>query len=298
MQGITDGRLFGSVHCDIEVPEHLRDYFSNFLLIFKNTAASRNDIGNVMKQYAEKENIMVPIKTMPISSFILTNSSIKSALLWFCLQLGLVRIKTHRFVQYTPTKCFDNFVHSAVNARRQGDETPNSIVFAETMKLLANSSYGYRIMDCSRNTLTKYLTDEKTHSAVNSKTFKRLNHITDQLYEVELVKSEIEHREPIIVGCFILQYAKLRMLELYYNFFEKFCDTDKYEELEMDTDSFYLALSEENLQDVILPDKRSELDHFCSKFCINNCTANAIDNFFTRLCCNAHKKNDKREPGQ
>ena len=44
--------------------------------------------------------------------------------------------------------------------------------------------------------------------------FKRLNHITDQPYEVELVKSEIEHREPIIVGFFILQYAKLRMLEL------------------------------------------------------------------------------------
>ena len=38
------------------------------------------------------------------------------------------------------------------------------------------------------------------------------------MYEVELVKSEIELREPIIVGFFILQYAKLRKLELYYNF--------------------------------------------------------------------------------
>ena len=37
------------------------------------------------------------------------------------------------------------------------------------------------------------------------------------------------------------------MLELYYNFFKKFCDTDKYEELEMDTDSLYLAFSAENL---------------------------------------------------
>ena len=84
-------------------------------------------------------------------------------------------------------------------------------------------------MNRRRHTVTKYLTDERTHSAINSKTFKRLNHITDQLYEVELVKSEIEHSEPIIVGFFILQYAKLRMLGLYYNFFEKFCDTDKYE---------------------------------------------------------------------
>ena len=57
--------------------------------------------------------------------------------------------------------------------------------------------------------------------------FKRLRYINDQLFEVELAKSEIEHKEPIIVGFFILHYAKLRMLELCYNFFTKFCDTDK-----------------------------------------------------------------------
>ena len=100
-------------------------------------------------------------------------------------------------------------------------------------------------MDRSRHTVTKYLNDEKTHSALNNKLFKRFNFITDQLYEVELVKSEIEHREPIIVGFFILQYAKLRMLELYYNFFKKFCDTGKYEELEMDTDSLFSSVGRE-----------------------------------------------------
>ena len=92
-----------------------------------------------------------------------------------------------------------------MDARREGDENPKSSVVAETMKLLANNSYGYQIMDRSRHTVTKYLTDEKTHSAINSKMFKRLNNNTDQLYEVELVKPEMEHREPIIVGFFILQ---------------------------------------------------------------------------------------------
>ena len=172
-----------------------------------------------------------------ISSFVLTNGKNITPLLLFYLKLGLICKKIHRFVQYTPRKCFNIFVQSAVDARCQGDENPNSSVVAETMKLLANSSYGYQIMDCSRHTVTRYLTDKKTHSAINIKIFKRLNHITDQLYEVELVKPEIEHREPIIVGFFILQYAKQRMRELYYSFFKKFCDTDKYEELEMDTDS-------------------------------------------------------------
>ena len=296
LRGVIDGRLFGYVQCDIEVPEHLRDYFSNFPPIFKNTAVSRDDIGNLMKQYAKNENIMVQPRRMLISSFILTNATIITPFLLFYLQLGLVCKKIHRFVQYTPRKSFGNFVQSAVDARRQGDENPNSSVVAQTMKLLANSSYGYQIVDRSRHTVTKYLSDEKTHSAINSKLFKRLNHITDQLYEMELVKSEIEHREPIIVGFFILQYAKLRMLELYYNFFKKFCDTDKYEELEMDTDSLYLALSEENLEDAILPEKRAEWDQLRFKDCTDNFTANATDNFFPRTCCNVHKKHDKREP--
>ena len=58
------------------------------------------------------------------------------------------------------------------------------------------------------------------------------------------------------------------MLELYYNFFKKFCDTDKNEELERDTDSIYLALSEENLEDVILPKKRAEWASYVLKIAL------------------------------
>ena len=70
-------------------------------------------------------------------------------------------------------------------------------------------------MDRSRHTETKYLNDEKTHAALNGKLFKKLDLVNNSLYEVELVKGQIEHKEPIIVGFFILQYRKLRMLELY-----------------------------------------------------------------------------------
>ena len=49
------------------------------------------------------------------------------------------------------------------------------------MKLLANSSYGYQIMDRSRHTVTKYLSDEKTHAAINSKKFKKLDHVNNSL---------------------------------------------------------------------------------------------------------------------
>ena len=123
------------------------------------------------------------------SSFHLKNGTIITPLLLYYLHLGLESTKIHRFVQYTPKKCFSSFVQSAVNARRQGDGNPISSVVTETMKLLANSSYGYQIMDRRGHTVTKYLNDEKTHSAINNKFFKRLNFIIDQLYEVELCQA-------------------------------------------------------------------------------------------------------------
>ena len=87
------------------------------------------------------------------------------------------------------------------------------------------------------------------------------------------------------------------MLELYYKFFKKFCDTEKYDELEMDTDFLCLALSEENLEDNILPEKRNKWEAIISRDCTDSVTANATGNFFSRTCRTAHKKHGKRKPG-
>ena len=294
---VKEGKLFGYVQCDIQVPENLRSKFVNFPPIFKNTLVSKSDIGDLMKNYAEEERLLSQPRKVLISSFTLQNGTLITPLLLFYLQLGLVCTKIHRFVEYTPKKCFNSFVQSAMNARRQGDENPNSNVVAETMKLLANSSYEYQIMDRSRHTVTKYLSDEKTHAAIKSKLFKKLDHVNNSLYEVELAKAHIEHKESIIVGFFILQYAKLRMLELYYNFFSKFCDVNKFEELEMDTDLLYLALAEKELEDCTRPEMKAEWQRLRSDDCVDNFTADAVANFFPRTCCVKHKQHDKREPG-
>ena len=146
--------------CDNGVPENLRSNFVNFPPIFKNNLVSKSDIGDLMENYAEKERLLSQHRKMLISSFTLQNGTLITPLLLFYLQLGLVVTKIHRFVEYTPKKCFNSFLQSAVDARRKGDENPNSSVVAETMKLLANSSYVYQVMDRSRHTVTKHVTDE------------------------------------------------------------------------------------------------------------------------------------------
>ena len=73
MQEIKSGRLFGYVQCDLKVPEHLKPYFPNFPPILKNTDISRNDIGGLMKEYAENERIMSQPRRKLISSFHVQN---------------------------------------------------------------------------------------------------------------------------------------------------------------------------------------------------------------------------------
>ena len=65
----------------------------------------------------------------------------------------------------------------------------------------------------------------------------------------------------------------------------------------MDNDSHYFALSEENLEDVILSEKRDQWKAMRSRECTDNLTANATDNFFLKMCCNAHQKREKGAPG-
>ena len=129
-------------------------------------------MGSSMQEYADEEEKLTKPRPMFFSSFELTDGTIKTPLLLFHLEVGLVHTKTYRLVDFTPVKNFENFVQHAVNARSLAGENPNSGVVAEIMKLLASSCYGLEFMDRSCFSVPRYMIDEKTHAAMNNKMFK------------------------------------------------------------------------------------------------------------------------------
>ena len=88
------------------------------------------------------------------------------------------------------------------------------------------------------------------------------------------------------------------MLQLYYNFFKIFCDDTKFELIEMDTDSLYMALSETNIGEIIKPEMKTLWQNCrwadCSE---REFKADGRFNFFPRNCCSHHNKYDQRTPG-
>ena len=297
LEDIKTGRRFGVIDCSIEVPCDLRAKFDEFPPIFKNFYVGLQDIGPHMRDFAEKNHILKKPRRLLISSFHLSKGPLITPLLQFYLEKGLVVSNVTWFIEYTPRKCFKSFVDTVVEARREGDKNKNSSVVAETMKLIANSSYGYQIMDRSRHTTTKYANEEKVNKLINESKFKSLNVLSANSFEVELIKPVVEHKEPIIVGFFILQYAKLTMLQLYYSFFQLFCDPQKFELIEMDTDSLYMALAGETLADIIKPEMKLIWDLSRQDDCRDDFAANGHSNFFPRNCCNKHWVFDQRTPG-
>ena len=104
--------------------------------------------------------------------------------------------------------------------------------------------------------MTKYFSDGKTQVAINSKFFRKLDHVKNALNEEKPSKAQIEHEERIIDGFFILQNLKFRKLELYYKFSTKFFDVNELGALEVDTNTLYLALAEKELEDCIQHDMK------------------------------------------
>jgi len=81
-----------------------------------------------------------------------------------------------------------------------------------------------------------------------------------EAYELESCKHRITIRRPFQIGIAVYQLAKLRLLEFYYHFLDKYVDRRDFELMQMDTDSKYMAISGERLEDVVQPELKAEFD--------------------------------------
>ena len=218
---VVDGTLFGMVECDVRVPDNLREYFAEMQPIFKNTTVTRDDIGSFMQQYAEEHDIMSTPRRMLVGSYRGEKILLATPLLRWYLAHGLVVDRVYQIVEYSPKPCFQQFGDSVSAARRAGDADPDKAIIADTMKLLGNSAYGKTVTNVDRHRDIKYSTEVGTSALVNNKRFRQLDVVAEDAYEVTSSKARVTYDLPHHIGFFVYQYAKLRMLEFYYDFVDR-----------------------------------------------------------------------------
>ncbi|GFN95579.1 hypothetical protein PoB_002208500 [Plakobranchus ocellatus] len=200
------------------------------------------------------------------------------------------------------------FADTVSENRRRGDLDPTKAILAETFKLLGNSAYGKSLENLENRRDVVYSTSENVGKLVNDRLFRTcipLDH--NDLFEVDSAKNKVRWNLPLQIGFFVYQYAKLRMLQFHYDFVDRFVSRDNYQLCEMDTDSLYMALSANSLEEAVKPHLlekfyREYPQWFPARSCdthheefVSVCSRGEAWN--PRPCCKKRSTFDKRTPG-
>ena len=299
LAAVVDGTLFGIVECDVRVPEELQDYFSEMQPVFKNASVTRDDIGPFMRQYAEEPDILSKPRVMLVGSFRGVKILLATPLLRWYLAHGLVVDRVYQIIEYEPNPCFRRFGESVF---------PDKAIIADTMELLGNSGYGKTVTNVDRQRDVKYCTEIGTSALINNKRFRQLDVVTEDAYEIEMGKSVVKYTLPLHIGFFVYQYAKLRMLQFYYDFVDRYVERPLFQYCEMDTDSAYIALAGESNDGLVRADRRAHYFRNRSQWLPAECCDEHEDDYVcariagrpwtaTESCCLARKAFDKWTPG-
>ena len=241
-----------------------------------------------MKAYAEEHDIMTQPRQSLICNLKGDKILLATPLLKWYLEHDLEVTKVHQVVK----SCFQPFGDAVSDARRAGDADPRKAIITDTMKSVSfrfifssikgweqytfsqivetckicfishggNSGYGKTITNQLKHRNVEYCSDAEASRKVNTPLFGKLENITNDTYEVESCKKTIKLDLPIQVAFFVYQYAKLCMLQFYYDFLDEYLDRADFQMCEMDTDSAYIAISGESVESLVKPEVRAEFD--------------------------------------
>ena len=298
IHAIAEGKLFGLCLVDLAVKPEDRKRFAEMPPIFKNVEVGREHIGETMCQYAEKNGILPKPRKMLISSYFGERILMATPLLRWYLRHGLVISAVHLVMEYHPQSCFQGLADTVTESRRKADLNPSLSILGSTYKLIGNAVFGKTGECKARREKRRLVSLEEARLAVNCPRFREvksldpgpgtplshcrrgdsrsidiedectfesesLSHDNDAglegpVYEITSAPRCVYEDLPLHISFFVYQFAKMKMLELRYDFMERFFQRNLWEQLYMDTDSNYMACAVDDLEEALIPEKRRE----------------------------------------
>lgn len=229
--------------------------------IFCTSEVPFSAIGDHMQTYAKEMGLSENSKTLLISGSKAIKIMLATPLLKWYLEHGLIVTRIYTVVESASMNCFSEFTKNISETRRKGDCDKSLTVVSDTAKVEGNSAYGSLLLNKDKFVNIKFIEGvENASKKVNEPLFVKLTELdsANNYYEIQMAKKRIVHNMPIQLGFFVLQYAKLRMLQFYYDFLDQYIDRSDFEFMEMDTDSAYFAISGHSLDDIIKSEFRDK----------------------------------------
>ena len=156
-----------------------------------------------MQQYCMHNDIKSSHKRLLINGLKAQIILISTPLLQWYLNSHCEIEKIYQLVEYQPLTSFKSIIDTVTMHRIRGDQNPDKAIIGDTYKLLSNSSYGSVLMDCSKHAHNKYMYNKvKVTQMINSSTFKSLEELNNEIYEVKSFKKSIIMDNPIKIRFF------------------------------------------------------------------------------------------------
>ena len=227
---------------DIEVPPHLMDHFEEFCPLFVTCSIPTEAIGDTMQQYIEEKNLSKLPRRQLVAGKKARRILLTTLLNWY-LKHGLVVTKVYQAVEWQFQRCLKKFFMEIALERRQAAQDPSRAAHANKQKLTGTSAYGATLLNKEKFDNIYYVGANEALLKHNDPKFRSSTYIGDGIYEVHMAHKVMKNDIPKQIGLFVLQYAKLRMLQFYYDCLDRYLDRSDFEMAQMDTDSLYFAVS-------------------------------------------------------
>ena len=100
--------------------------------------------------------------------------------------------------------------------------------------------------------MTFMTNEELVNKVVRSPFFEDSEEI-NSTFKIRERKGQVNITKPYKCGIAVYQLVKLRMLEIYRDLMDKYLDRRNFELIQMDTDSLYMALSGDLIDELVKP---------------------------------------------
>ena len=106
--------------------------------VFKNCTITSEHIGDFMREFLDSVGQTFQDTRYLIGSMWGKNILLITPLINWYIEHGLVVTKIHQVIEFSPKRCFTEFVDQISDDRRAGDRDPDLKVIGETSKLIGN----------------------------------------------------------------------------------------------------------------------------------------------------------------
>ena len=278
LEKVASGDFFGFLLLDCHIkPAHENDY-ERYPIIIRRETITREMLSERQRNVAAKHKILQRPTSTVIGAKSAESLLVISDQVKFWLSLGTVEItRIYQVVEYQPRKCLANCIDNLTHLRRAGDKDPSKKVLGNMAKLIANSIYGRSLL--RRDLFTKYVLCNREDSKylMTKAQFRSIQPLLtpdeiierveeapvethydpNMIFQVNMAQKTVYADNPVVFGSYVLAKAKLRNMQVM-EVFREFLDPKSYTTAYSDTDSIFLILGHETLDECVIESKRLE----------------------------------------